>query len=106
MVENTLSGGILYFSDNVTLAYPFFYRPMFEIIEDGWQAFQAESEFSRVSHVSGEWRLSNVNKNFEVSHFNISILFLLTKTTDERLFTTSFFYFTWIFANIGFDGFQ
>ena len=57
----------MHISDNVPLAYPFFYRPMFEIIEDGWQAFQAESEFSRVSHVSSEWRLSSVNRNFEVT---------------------------------------
>ena len=50
----------------MTLAYPFFYRPMYDVIEDGWTAFSCESEFSRVSHVSSEWRLSSVNKNFEV----------------------------------------
>ncbi len=50
------------------MQYPFFYRPMFEIMEDGWTAFQAEFEFARVSNVSGEWRLSSVNKTFQVNY--------------------------------------
>lgn len=31
--------------DSVTLMYPFFYRPMFEVIEDGWHSFLPEQEF-------------------------------------------------------------
>ncbi|XP_038052242.1 myotubularin-related protein 9-like isoform X2 [Patiria miniata] len=48
----------------VTLTYPFFYRPMSDALEDGWQAFLPESEFARVT--GDEWRLSHVNKNFQV----------------------------------------
>ena len=54
------------FSDNITLLYPFFYRPMFDVFEDGWQAFLAESEFSRVKSYSEDWRLSYINKNYQV----------------------------------------
>ena len=58
-------------SDNVSLLYPFFYRPMFDVFEDGWQAFLAESEFSRVKSHSENWRLSHVNKDYKVSLANI-----------------------------------
>lgn len=53
--------------DDITLTYPFFHRPIFDILEDGWQAFSSEAEFNRIqNHVGSEWRLSHVNKNFEV----------------------------------------
>jgi len=54
-------------TDDITLTYPFFHRPIFDILEDGWQAFSSEAEFNRIqNHVGSEWRLSHVNKNFEV----------------------------------------
>lgn len=31
--------------DSVSLMYPFFYRPMFEVIEDGWNTFRPEDAF-------------------------------------------------------------
>uniref|UniRef100_A0A8C2D7F2 Myotubularin-related protein 9 n=1 Tax=Cyprinus carpio TaxID=7962 RepID=A0A8C2D7F2_CYPCA len=31
--------------DSVSLMYPFFYRPLFEVIEDGWQLFVPEEAF-------------------------------------------------------------
>lgn len=31
--------------DSVSLMYPFFYRPLFEVIEDGWQLFLQEETF-------------------------------------------------------------
>ncbi|XP_041361459.1 myotubularin-related protein 9-like [Gigantopelta aegis] len=52
--------------DDVTLAYPFFHRLQFEIMEDGWQAFQPEREFARFKECSEEWRLSSVNSDFQV----------------------------------------
>ncbi len=56
-------------SGNINLAYPFFYRPMFAIMEDGWQAFLPETEYGRLKSFSEEWRLSSINKNFEVFHY-------------------------------------
>lgn len=37
--------------DSITLMYPFFYRPMFEVIEDGWHSFLPEQEFELLSSV-------------------------------------------------------
>lgn len=31
--------------DSVSLMYPFFYRPMFEVIEDGWNSFRPQDAF-------------------------------------------------------------
>ncbi|XP_033640432.1 myotubularin-related protein 9-like isoform X2 [Asterias rubens] len=50
--------------ESVTLTYPFFYRPMADVLEDGWQAFLPETEFARMN--TDDWRLSFVNKNFQV----------------------------------------
>ncbi|XP_077990034.1 myotubularin-related protein 9-like [Glandiceps talaboti] len=52
--------------ESVSLTYPFFFRPMFDIMEDGWQAFLPENEFARL--LGEEWRLSHVNKTFEVCY--------------------------------------
>lgn len=52
--------------DDISLKYPFFYRAMFEPLEDGWQAFLPENEYSRFKDCSDEWRLSYVNKDYKV----------------------------------------
>jgi myotubularin-related protein 9 len=53
--------------------YPFFYRPMYTIMEDGWTAFQLETEFAKlVGGKSDEWRISTVNKDFEVGRPSLS----------------------------------
>ncbi|KAJ8322021.1 hypothetical protein KUTeg_000492 [Tegillarca granosa] len=44
--------------DDITLFYPFFYRAMFEPLEDGWQMFKPETEYARFKECSEEWRLS------------------------------------------------
>lgn len=31
--------------DSLSLMYPFFYRPMFEVLEDGWNSFLPEEAF-------------------------------------------------------------
>lgn len=51
---------------NVNLSYPFFYRPLFDIMEDGWHAFSPEAEFGRLKGVSEEWRVSHVNRNYSL----------------------------------------
>lgn len=40
--------------DSVSLMYPFFYRPMFEVIEDGWNSFLPEDAFKDLE--SMVWR--------------------------------------------------
>jgi len=48
--------------------FPFFYNPMYAIIEDGWTAFRPETEFNKVVTTSGDdWRISYVNQDFTAS---------------------------------------
>ena len=53
--------------DDVQLQYPFFYKPTFTVMEDGWHAFGLEREFSRMKDLSDEWRLSAVNADYSVT---------------------------------------
>lgn len=48
------------------LKYPFFYRAMYTVLEDGWTAFTTESEFSRLIQPGDDWRISYVNKDYKV----------------------------------------
>ncbi|KAH9426966.1 Myotubularin- protein 9 [Dermatophagoides pteronyssinus] len=48
------------------LFYPYFYNPEFQFVENGWEQFKIENEFANLTHHSDEWRLSTVNKNFEI----------------------------------------
>uniref|UniRef100_A0A674BCD5 Myotubularin related protein 9 n=1 Tax=Salmo trutta TaxID=8032 RepID=A0A674BCD5_SALTR len=52
--------------DSVSLMYPFFYRPMFQVIEDGWKSFLPEDAFKDLESMTEEWRLSDVNKDYSV----------------------------------------
>ncbi|XP_076059911.1 myotubularin-related protein 9-like isoform X1 [Oratosquilla oratoria] len=60
--------------DEPTLLYPFFYRPMYTVLEDGWTAFLPESEFSRLVQSGDDWRMSYVNKDYKVSLIYTSAL--------------------------------
>ncbi|KAK4294796.1 hypothetical protein Pmani_032600 [Petrolisthes manimaculis] len=48
------------------LQYPFFYRAMYPVLEDGWSTFLPESEFSRLVQPGDDWRISYVNKDYKV----------------------------------------
>lgn len=50
----------------MTLKYPFFYRAMFEPLEDGWQAFQPENDYPRFKECADEWRVTNINREYKV----------------------------------------
>ncbi|XP_052327609.1 LOW QUALITY PROTEIN: myotubularin-related protein 9-like [Oncorhynchus keta] len=52
--------------DSVSLMYPLFYRPMFQVIEDGWKSFLPEDAFKDLESMTEEWRLSDVNKDYSV----------------------------------------
>uniref|UniRef100_A4IHQ8 Myotubularin-related protein 9 n=1 Tax=Xenopus tropicalis TaxID=8364 RepID=A4IHQ8_XENTR len=52
--------------DSVTLMYPFFYRPMFEVTENGWSLFLPEQEFEQLALETEDWRLSSVNRDYSV----------------------------------------
>lgn len=53
--------------DDISKLYPFFYRPIWNLVEDGWTAFRPESEFTKlINTYPDEWRFSYVNQDFKV----------------------------------------
>ncbi|XP_043918708.1 myotubularin-related protein 9 [Protopterus annectens] len=71
--------------DSVTLMYPFFYRPMFEVIEEGWHSFLPEQEFALLNSVTDEWRLSYVNKDYSLCPSYPQIVTVPKSIDDELL---------------------
>ncbi|NXD85530.1 MTMR9 protein, partial [Halcyon senegalensis] len=71
--------------DSVTLMYPFFYRPMFEILEDGWRSFLPDQEFELLSSVTDDWRLSCINKEFSVCPSYPPVVIVPKSIDDEAL---------------------
>ncbi|ESO86027.1 hypothetical protein LOTGIDRAFT_129928 [Lottia gigantea] len=67
------------------MKYPFSYRPMFEILEDGWQAFPPEIEFNRQKECGEEWRLSYVNKDYKLCPSYPSVVIVPKQIEDELL---------------------
>jgi len=56
--------------------YPFYYRCPFTILDDGWRAYAIEDKFSKLQLLTGErFRISSVNKDFEVQKIFFQILF-------------------------------
>nr|CAH65268.1 hypothetical protein RCJMB04_14c5 [Gallus gallus] len=71
--------------DSVTLMYPFFYRPMFEIVEDGWSAFLPEKEFEFLNALTDEWRLTYINKDFSICPSYPPVVTVPKSIDDETL---------------------
>lgn len=69
---------------NIELDYPFFYRPMYSILEDGFTIFRPESEFSKLL-TGDEWRISHVNKDFSVCSTYGATLIVPKSITDEQI---------------------
>ncbi|XP_062407448.1 myotubularin-related protein 9 [Sardina pilchardus] len=71
--------------DSVSLKYPFFYRPLFEVIEDGWNSFLPEEAFKDLESMTDEWRLSEVNKDFGVCPSYPSLVTVPKDIDDDTL---------------------
>ncbi|XP_071999919.1 myotubularin-related protein 9 [Engystomops pustulosus] len=71
--------------DSITLMYPFFYRPMFEVTEDGWNSFLPEQEFELLSTETEDWRLSEVNRDFSVCQSYPQVVIVPKSIDDESL---------------------
>lgn len=69
---------------NIELDYPFFYRPMYSILEDGFTIFRPELEFSKLL-TGDEWRISHVNKDFSVCSTYGATLIVPKSITDEQI---------------------
>ncbi|XP_061099970.1 myotubularin-related protein 9 [Conger conger] len=71
--------------ESVSLMYPFFYRPMFEVIEDGWNSFLPEEAFKDIESATDEWRLSCVNKDFGLCPSYPALLVVPKGVDDDTL---------------------
>ncbi|NWI60761.1 MTMR9 protein, partial [Calyptomena viridis] len=71
--------------DSVTLLYPFFYRPMFDILEDGWSSFLPDQEFELLSSMTDEWRLSCINRDFSVCPSYPPVVIVPKSINDDEL---------------------
>lgn len=70
--------------ERIDQLYPFFYRPMYSILEDGFTMFSPELEFSKLL-AGDEWRISNVNKDFTVCSSYGAVVIVPKAITDEQL---------------------
>ncbi|XP_014664528.1 PREDICTED: myotubularin-related protein 9-like [Priapulus caudatus] len=79
--------------EDVSLWYPFYFRPrQFDIMEDGWQAFQVDSELTRlISHADHSWRISSVNKDFSVCPTYPAAVAVPKSVSDELLLASAGF---------------
>lgn len=64
--------------------YPFFYRPMYSILEDGYTMFRAELEFSKLLSTD-EWRLSTVNSDYAMCATYAAQLVVPAAVSDEEI---------------------
>ncbi|XP_018804153.1 PREDICTED: myotubularin-related protein 9 isoform X2 [Bactrocera latifrons] len=100
---------------NPELEYPFFYRPMYTILEDGFTMFRPELEFAKLisgatcnlhngnencgvgggavtGAVAGcEWRITTVNKDFSVCPTYGTALIVPKSITDEQIVQSAAF---------------
>uniref|UniRef100_A0A023F198 Putative phosphatidylinositol 3-phosphate 3-phosphatase myotubularin mtm1 n=3 Tax=Triatoma infestans TaxID=30076 RepID=A0A023F198_TRIIF len=76
--------------DETTLKYPFFYRPMYKIIEDGWTAFLPETEFTKLLH-RDEWRISHINSGYSVCPSYPRVVVVPKGIDDDALLLASRF---------------
>lgn len=70
--------------------YPYFYRPMYTILEDGYTMFRSELEFAKLL-ATDEWRLSSVNKDYTICPTYGSKLVVPKIISDEEIVQSAAF---------------
>lgn len=76
--------------DKIESLYPFFYRPMYNILEDGFTLFEPEIEFAKLLS-SDEWRLTTINKNYTICPSYAPTLVVPKQIDDDILISASQF---------------
>lgn len=71
--------------DDSRLFYPFYYRPMFDIIEDGWQTFELEREYQKILQSTDDWRVSQANKGYKLCSTYPETILVPKTISDENL---------------------
>ncbi|GFR98384.1 myotubularin-related protein 9 [Elysia marginata] len=64
---------------------------MFDVIENGWQAFSAETEFNRFKECQEDWRISYVNKDYKVCPTYPQAVFVPKSVEDETIIKAATF---------------
>lgn len=75
--------------DNISLQYPFFYKPLEDLSEP--KLGSVEEDFLMVSNVSDQWRISDINKNFEVCPTYPQRIIVPLSITDQMIYKSSDF---------------
>uniref|UniRef100_A0A1B6CPY7 Myotubularin phosphatase domain-containing protein n=1 Tax=Clastoptera arizonana TaxID=38151 RepID=A0A1B6CPY7_9HEMI len=76
--------------DNQTQLYPFFYRPMYPILEDGWTVFRPETEFRKLVK-NEDWRITYINNEFQVCPTYPNALIVPKSIDDESILAAAKF---------------
>ncbi|CAG9782823.1 unnamed protein product [Diatraea saccharalis] len=73
-----------------SLFYPFFYRHMHPIVENGYTLYSVEGEFTKVL-ATEEWRVSRVNQNYSVCNSYGKAVVVPKSIDDETLVAAATF---------------
>lgn len=76
--------------DDITKYYPFFFRPMYNILEDGHTMYRPEVEFSKLL-AGDEWRLTSLNSDFTVCPSYATPLVVPKHLSDEEIISSAVF---------------
>ncbi|XP_068736229.1 myotubularin-related protein 9-like [Montipora capricornis] len=77
--------------ENTNMKYPFFYRHLKAIDEDGWELFNTEVEFSKLVALTQQWRISHANSNFELCPSYPASVVVPKNISDDTLKASSQF---------------
>ncbi|XP_055636872.1 myotubularin-related protein 9 isoform X2 [Toxorhynchites rutilus septentrionalis] len=76
--------------EEIKKLYPFFYIPMYNVIQDGHTEYTMETEFAKLL-ATEEWRLTTVNHDYKVCPTYGSRLMVLKSITDEQIIQSAAF---------------
>ena len=69
--------------ENINLSLPFYYKPSFDVLENGWHAYLPDTECSRLRMNAEEWRLCTINKDYAITP-TYSTVILVPKSVDDE----------------------
>lgn len=76
--------------EGISKYYPFFYRPMYNIFENGYTMYRPETEYSKLLN-GDDWRLSNLNSDFTVCPSYGPVLVVPKQISDEEIISSAVF---------------
>uniref|UniRef100_A0AAG5CTC7 Myotubularin phosphatase domain-containing protein n=1 Tax=Anopheles atroparvus TaxID=41427 RepID=A0AAG5CTC7_ANOAO len=71
--------------EEAKMLYPFFYIPMYNMLEDGYALYQPEQEFAKLLATGDDWRLTTVNSAYQVCPTYGAKLVVARSITDEQI---------------------